>query len=342
MTKSIASDRLAAEHLMSDDGLEVNAETLRRWMLAEGLWSRERKRKPYRQRRERRKQFGELVQFDGSPHDWFEGRGPKCMLMNMVDDATSTSEAIFSEQETIWAAATVLRKWVTTHGIPGALYTDWKNIYKQKVTAGQQLRGENPTTQFGRMCSKLGIRIIAANSAQAKGRVERNHGTHQDRMIKKMRLKGIGSIEEGNRFLSGYLAEHNRRFTSTPAEAVDYHVRLPKDLDLDNVFRLETMHTVGNDWVVQHKGLLFQIQPQSRHYAPARGKVMVCEWQDGRMKIYYRDREIRWEQISERPARLVKPTTSPRHRQPERPAADHPWKQSFKDMKPRNTERQIK
>lgn len=261
------------------------------------------------------------------------------MLMNMVDDATSTSQALFSAQETIWAAASVLREWVTKYGIPRALYTDWKNIYKQKATPGQQLRGENPMTQFGRMCGKLGIRIIAANSAQAKGRVERNHGTHQDRLIKKMRLKGIGSIEAGNRFLPGYLAEHNRRFTDPPADAVDYHVSLPKGLDLDEVFRLETTHTVGNDWVVQHKGLLLQIRPQSRHYAPARGKVTVCEWQDGRIKIYYRGREIRWEQIAERPPKPVKASSTSRPRESGVPQTDHPWRRSFKNMKPHKTAR---
>lgn len=261
------------------------------------------------------------------------------MLMNMVDDATSTSQALFSAQETIWAEASVLREWVTKYGIPRALYTDWKNIYKQKATPGQQLRGENPMTQFGRMCGKLGIRIIAANSAQAKGRVERNHGTHQDRLIKKMRLKGIGSIEAGNRFLPGYLAEHNRRFTDPPADAVDYHVSLPKGLDLDEVFRLETTHTVGNDWVVQHTGLLLQIRPQSRHYAPARGKVTVCEWQDGRIKIYYRGREIRWEQIAERPPKPVKASSTSRPRESGVPQMDHPWRRSFKNMKPHKTAR---
>jgi len=205
---------LAAEHLASDDHLEVNAETLRRWMLGTGLWSRARKRKAHRQRRERRKHFGELVQFDGSPHDWFEGRGEVCFLMNMVDDATSKTQALFSEQETIWAAARVLRSWIRKYGIPKALYTDWKNVYVKEPTAKQALRGEAPPTQFGRMCDKLGIRIIAANSAQAKGRVERSHGTHQDRMIKKMRLKQVRSMTEGNGFLPAYLGDHNRRFVA--------------------------------------------------------------------------------------------------------------------------------
>ena len=180
---------LAAEHLASEDGLQVDAETLRRWMLAEGLWSRERKHKAHRKRRERKEHFGELVQMDGSFEDWLEGRGPYGCLMNMVDDATSTTLCRLGEQETIWAAAGVLRMWIEEYGVPLALYTDWKNVYVREPTTKELLRGEAAVTQFGAMCGRLGIRIIAAGSAQAKGRVERNHGTHQDRLIKKMRRK---------------------------------------------------------------------------------------------------------------------------------------------------------
>lgn len=325
---------LAAEHLSSDDGLEIHAETLRRWMLEAGLWSRARKHKPHRRRRERRKHFGELVQFDGSQHAWFEERGPKCFLMNMVDDATSRTEAIFSAQESLWAAVAVLRKWVKKHGIPKALYTDWKNVYVKQPTSKQELQGETPLTQFGRMCAKLGIRIIAASSPQAKGRVERNHGIHQDRLIKKMRLKQTASMAEGNRFLPTYLADHNRRFATAPAAAEDYHTAVPKGLDLDAVFRLEETRTISNDWVVSYQGRLFQIRSQSRHYAPARSKVTVCEWQDGRIKIYYRDQLVEWEEIQQRP-RAVKPVAAKRslpHR-PKKPALEHPWKQkSFQGM----------
>jgi transposase len=168
---------LAAEHLAEEDGIVLDHETLRRWMLEQGLWSRRRQRKKHCQRRERKPHFGELVQLDGSFHDWLEGRGPRGCLMNMVDDATSTTEARMGKEETIWAAVGVLRSWIENYGVPRALYTDWKNVYQRKATSGEQLRGEVAVTQFGRMCQKLGIRIIAASSPQAKGRVERNHGT---------------------------------------------------------------------------------------------------------------------------------------------------------------------
>src|SRR5260370_17738515 len=154
---------------------------------------------------------------DGSFHDWYEGRGPRGCLMNMVDDASSETVARMGSEETIWAAAGVLRAWIQAHGIPVALYTDWKNVYLREASSKEQLEGVVPVTQFGRMCQSLGIRIIAANSPQAKGRVERNHGTHQDRLGKKMRQKKIQTDAEANRFLEKeYLPEHNRRFRRTP------------------------------------------------------------------------------------------------------------------------------
>jgi transposase len=289
---------LAAEHLASEDGLRMDAETLRRWMLEEGLWSRRRKRKPYRQRRERRRHFGELVQMDGSFHDWLEGRGSEGCLMNMTDDATSAVELRLGEEETIWAAANTLRAWIEKNGVPQALYVDGKNVYKRAPTQREQLRGEEPVTQFGRMCEKLGIEIIAAGSPQAKGRVERNHGTHQDRLIKKMRRKKIGTHEEANEYLQReYLAEHNGGFRRAAAEEEDYHRQAPSAAELREVFGLETERVIGNDWVVRYDNRLFQVQAQSRKYAPAQGKVLVCEWQDGTVEIEYRGRKLPWKEI---------------------------------------------
>lgn len=192
---------LASQHLASDDGLKIHAESLRRWMRESGMWQRRRKRKPYRQRRERKAHRGELVQLDGSFHRWLEERAGEGCLMHMVADASSTMHCQFAEEETIWAAVHLLRRWIELHGVPRALYTDWKNVYVRTATEREQRDGTAPVTQFGRMCQKLGIRIIAASSPQAKGRVERNHGTHQDRLIKKLRLRGIASYEEANRFL---------------------------------------------------------------------------------------------------------------------------------------------
>src|SRR5688572_24736269 len=143
---------LAAEHLASEDGITVDHETLRRWMLSAGLWSRARKRSPHRRRRPRKAHFGELVQLDGSFHDWFEARGPHSCLVSLVDDATGRTHGGFNAQETIWAAVTVLRGWIERYGIPRALYTDWKNVYVRLPTEEERLTGAVPLTQFGRMC----------------------------------------------------------------------------------------------------------------------------------------------------------------------------------------------
>ena len=150
---------------------------------------------------------------DGSFHEWLEERGPRGCLMHMVDDATTKALGCFSEEETIWAVAGVLRRWIERYGVPQALSTDLKNVYVRPPNAEERERGEPAVTQFGRMCAKLGIRIIAASSPQAKGRVERAHGTHQDRLVKKLRLAGIANYDQANAYLDEhYLAEHNRRY----------------------------------------------------------------------------------------------------------------------------------
>ena len=328
---------LAAEHLAEEDGIVVDHETLRRWMLAEGLWSRQRKRQPHCQRRERRAHFGELVQLDGSFEDWLEGRGPRGCLMDMVDDATSTTEARLGKEETIWAAVGVLRRWIRKYGVPRALYTDWKNVYRRKATPGEQLRGEVAVTQFGRMCQKLGIRIIAASTPQAKGRVERNHGTHQDRLIKKLRRKGIASHAAVNEYLQGeYLPEHNRRFARAAAQAEDYHGRKPSARELREIFRLETERTIGNDWVIRHGGRWWQLQPGPRRYGPTKSKARVCEWEDGTMEVHYRGARIAFAELPE-PQRKMTPPRPPvaPARVARKAKPDHPWRQGYQNLRPR-------
>ncbi len=320
---------LAAEHLERDDGLKVDAETLRRWMLAEGFWSRRRKRSPYRQRRERKEHFGEMVQMDGSFHAWLEERGPRGCLMNMVDDATGTTKARLGEQETTWAAARLLREWIEAYGIPRALYTDWKNVYVREATEDEVRSGRAARTGFGKMCAKLRIRIIAANSPQAKGRVERNHGVHQDRLIKKMRLKNIACLEEANRYLNEeYLYEHNRIYAKPAASATDFHAAVPPGMDLARAFCVEDERTIGCDWVVRYHNRLYQIQRQTSHYAPAKSKVRVCEWEDGRLEIHYRGQKLEWKEIGQRPVReaVEYGREGEAQRGKWKPAADHPWR----------------
>jgi len=329
---------LAAEHLAQEDGVEIDAETLRRWMLAEGLWSRERKRTPYRKRRQRRAHFGELVQMDGSFEAWLEDRGPEGCLMNLVDDGTSTTLCQLGEQETIWAAASVLRRWIERYGVPRALYTDWKNVYVREPTAKELVTGEAPQTQFGRMCARLGIRIVAASSPQAKGRVERSHGTHQDRLIKKLRRRNVCTVAGANRYLEQeYLAEHNRRFARPPAATEDFHRPAPSAAQLDRIFRLESERVISNDWVISYNGRGLQLERQSQRYAPARATVTVWEAADGRLEVDYRGQKLEWKEIvsaaggaqSARPTRDQAPAKRAHSSHPWKPAADHPWRRGY-------------
>jgi hypothetical protein len=331
---------LAAEHLASEDQIELSVSTVRRWMLSEGLWSGARKARQHRQRRDRREHFGELVQLDGSFHEWLEGRGPRGCLMNLVDDATSTTLCRLGEQETIWAAVGVLRAWMEKYGVPRALYTDWKNVYVREPTQKELLHGQPSLTQFGRMCEHLGIKIIAAGSPEAKGRVERNHGTHQDRLVKKLRRKKIGTHQAVNQYLEEeYCDDHNRRFAIDASSEVDYHLPKPGARQLREIFRLETERVLGNDWVVRHENRFYQVEGHSRSNAPAKSRVTVCEWEDGTIEIHHRGRKLIWHEIQERPGKQA--VVAPKRRKPFTPPAvkmpDHPWRRSYQDMKPLGT-----
>lgn len=328
---------LAAEHLWSDHGVLIPVSTLTRWMRAAGLWGRARRARPVHQRRARKAHFGELVQLDGSAHDWFEGRGPRACVMTMVDDATGRTLLRFGPEETIWAAAAVLRAWITAYGIPRALYTDWKNVYLRAPTTSEQARGEIPRTQFGRMCEKLGIVVIGASSPQAKGRVERGHGTHQDRLIKKLRLRGIADCAAANAYVEhDYLPAHNARFAVAPASAVDHHRprHWQRRADVD-VFCLESERVVGNDHVVQYDKRALQLERGVRGRVPAKSRVLVRETEDGALRVVHvaRDghqRVLPWTEAVPRPERraatVVPPSPAPESaKRPRPPAADHPW-----------------
>lgn len=330
---------LAAEHLLEDYGIGIPVTTLRDWMLEAGLWSRVRRSNSKPKRRERRRHFGELVQLDGSFHDWFEGRGERAgarsCVMNMVDDATSETLLRFGEQETTWAAADILRAWIGKYGVPRALYTDWKNVYKREPTSAEESAGEEGYTQFGRMCAKLGIRIIAAGTPQAKGRVERSNGTLQDRLIKKMRLSGIRDDAAANAYCEAtYLPQHNGRYAVAPESAVDYH--LPRDPALrdQDVFCLEHRRTVSRDFVVQFRRRGLQLDRKARGRVPAGSKVIVRESREGSLRVIHFDRrgnesECKWTPAAPRtrPAKAASPARpAPQEPARTRPRPDHPWR----------------
>ena len=321
---------LAAEKLGKLDGYEIDHETLRRWLLAAGLWQRQRKRAKHRQQRERKAHFGELVQMDGSHHRWFEDRGDEECLMDMVDDATGKTLALLSDEETTAAAMKVLWAWVEKYGIPKALYVDWKNVYvtQREPTVEEQLDGELPLTQFGRACQKLGIEIITARSPQAKGRVERKHGVYQDRWVKELRLAGIQDSEEANQCLCGFTESLNVKFAVEPRSSADFHRPVSPDMDLRAVFCREEPRTVGNNWVVRYKNHFFQIGLQP-NLPPARKKVMVQEHLDGSIHMVYRNKEVLFTEIKELPRKSIVTQQKQQGSEPKRkyvPPPYHPWR----------------
>ena len=257
---------LAAEKLFEREGIVINHETLRRELIKAGYWKRTKRRHAYHVRRAPRERFGELVQFDGSHHDWFEGRGKKCCLMNMVDDATGTTLSFLREQETTKAAMELLWAWIERYGIPQAVYCDRKNAFviDREPTIDEQLRGITPKSPFEVACERLGIEVIVAYSPEAKGRVERNHAVYQDRFVKELRLAKISSIPEANDFLEQYyIPTINTRFARPAAEPEDAHVPLLDATDLNDIFSFEESRKVSRDHVIQYGRRFFRIDRKS-------------------------------------------------------------------------------
>jgi len=294
---------LAAEKLAERHNLKVDHETLRRWLIAEELWLRKRRSCEYRSRRDRRASFGELVQFDGSHHDWFEGRRPKCCLMNMVDDATSTTLSFLSEEETTADAMTLLWRWIKRYGIPQAVYCDKKNAFvlTREPTIEELLAGKEPKSHFQVACEKLGIEVIIADSPQAKGRVERNHGVYQDRFVKELRIAKISTINAANAFLDEvYLPAINTKFAVAPASSEDAHVPLIDEARLKDIFCFESTRVVSNDYVVRSETRLFQLQKSKRRLPRPKDRVVVRRLLDGEIQILWQDTKLDFVELTQK------------------------------------------
>lgn len=292
---------LAAEQMARRDGLRVDHETLRGWLIGAGLWkARRQKRRSFR-RRSRRARFGELVQFDGSEHAWFGKERPRCVLMVLVDDATGWTWARFFEAETTLAAMLSFRAWVQRHGLPGALYPDRHSIHRRNDKQADEIEhrtGVRPRTRFGEALSELGVELIWAHSPQAKGRVERMNGTLQDRLVKLLKLEDITTIEEANGYLEHtFLPDHNRRFAVASSESEDAHRPAPPEAALEAALCFKEQRSVGNDGCVSRRGRCFQLQGSDN--APRRLKrVEVREHLDGRIELLGGGRALRYEELS--------------------------------------------
>ena len=325
---------LAAEKL-GEQGWAVDHETLRRWLLVAGLWTRRGQRYAHRSRRERRAHFGELVQMDGSPHPWFGAERPEACLMNMVDDATGTTLSLMDSAETTAIAMRTLWAWIERYGIPRALYTDRKNVFlsPREPTLAEQLAGEEPLTPFAKACRRLGIEIITAHSPQAKGRVERNHGVYQDRFVKELGLRGITTLDDANRLLQeGFCDALNAKFAQPPRERADYHRRVSKTLNLADIFVHEDVRRVRRDWTLWHTNRVYQIHADSRPLPRPKEAVLVRTRLDGTLTIVYKNHAMKYSRIEiappkakQAPARTPAPVPSGRSAKPSR---KHPWRQN--------------
>src|SRR5208282_622249 len=298
---------LMAEQLLKEK-LVVDHETLRRWRLAEGTHTVRRRKQRHRQWREGKPSFGAMVQLDGSHHDWFEGRGPQCVLMVMVDDATNRMRARFFAEETTRASYDALEGWGRKHGLPASLYVDRDSIYRCEGVASiaEQMAGKQPQTQFGRAMEALGVKLILANSPQAKGRVERMNGVLQDRLVKEMRLAGIHDMESANRFLDGkYLRAFNRQFARATASPVDVHRAMPRNLN--EVLSWEEERVVSGDWTVACEGKRYQWDRQHEALSLVRRKVIVRTLRSGRVRLVYQGKPLRWRVLPAVAARKALP-----------------------------------
>jgi transposase len=291
---------LAQETLSERDGIEISVSTLRRVLVSAGLWEQKKKSSIYRSRRAPRARFGELVQFDGSHHKWFEGRAPSYCLITMIDDATKTRLSQFFDEETLFGAMTVLKMWIERYGIPESLYCDKKNAFvlTREPTETEILDGNlKPKSHFGRACDRLGIEVIAANSPQAKGRVERNHGVDQDRLIKELRLEGICTIDEANKFLlKTYLPKMNAKFSRPARSTDDAHVHLGK-VKLDDILCMEFERCISKDFIVRFQSRLFQVLKANKPLPCTQDKVLVRVKLDDSVHVLWKDKALQVKEI---------------------------------------------
>jgi len=286
---------LAAEKLAELDGLTVSKETVRKLQIELGLWRpKVRGIKRVFQARDRRPRFGELIQIDGSPHDWFEGRAPKCTLLVFIDDATSRLTALhFAPAETTRAYLFALKAHVLSHGVPLAFYSDKHGIFR--VNAKEAVSGDG-YTEFDRVLRRLNIGSICASTPQAKGRVERANQTLQDRLIKEMRLRGISNIADANAFLPTFIAMWHKKFAVPPREEADAHRPwLGLGASLDEALARHDTRSLSKDLTFRVADTLYGVKPQGSGITMRQGRVQLQHFLDGSMQVQYKDKPIIWE-----------------------------------------------
>ena len=320
---------LAHEKLTEKHKLRISRESVRGIMIAEGLWKPKRAKLPATHpMRERRACFGELVQIDGSDHDWFEGRGPHCTLLVYIDDATGQLlELWFVPEETTFAYFEASRHYFERYGKPVAFYSDKHGIFR--VNQPRPLGLTSGLTQFGRAMQELDIQIICANTPQAKGRIERANQTLQDRLVKELRLQGLSDIDSANAFLPEFRADFNRRFAVRPHSSHDTHRPLLKTENLDRILTHQKVGTLSKNLTVQYNKTIYQIQSTRPGYALRNALVTVCQNAQGAVTILYKGKPLAYTIYlkSPRQAQVVDCKTLNRQlKRPKSPAPNHPWR----------------
>jgi transposase-like protein len=282
------------EKLEEEKGIKISKETLRKWLIAEGLRPKQRKRKKHRQKRERKRHFGDMIQLDGSHHDWLESRGPRLVIMGYIDDATNKIHGEFYEYEGTIPAIDSLGKYIRRNGIPGSVYVDKHSTYKSQDRDRWRAIsfGEECLSQFERACKEIGITVIHANSPQAKGRVERLFLTLQDRLVKELRLAGAKTLGEANKVLKVYLHKHNQKFSIEAFSKIDMH-RKVKGIKLTKALCIKTKRRVRNDFTIAHNRSLYQIKT----YTPDID-VEVRETIKGKMEIWDKRKSLKYKKIA--------------------------------------------
>jgi transposase len=278
---------------LAELGLVLSPDTLRRWLIEEGLWQRRRQRESHRSRRPRRSCFGELIQMDASIHDWLEGRGEQLVLVSLIDDATSRVMARFYREGTVEAHMDLLGRWLRQYGRPLALYTDRHSIFEPQDKGRAVPEG---TTQFGRALGELDIELIRAHSPQAKGRVERSFGTAQDRWVKELRLAGARTVDEANAVLARVVPEHNRRFAQPARQRGDAHRALGCAFNLAAILSLQEQRVVANDYTIRWHNRFYQLLPPV--YPGERGgRVIVERRLDGTLAIRFQKHYLKYSEV---------------------------------------------
>jgi hypothetical protein len=275
---------LASEKLSELHGCHVSRETLRKWMIEDGLWLDRRQRLPsVHQPRYRRERVGELVQIDGSIHHWFENRGPECTLLAYIDDATSRLQhAAFVASESGFDYMRQTKAYIAKHGRPIAFYSDKHAIFRVN---NRDAAGGSGMTQFGRALHELNIDIICANTPSAKGRVERSFGTLQDRLVKELRLEGVSTVDAANDFLGRFLFQYNSKFGKEPLDKVDSHRSISDNLNMNDAMAWKEERTVSNNLTLQYDKILFMLEPSPLTRPLARQRVTVIDYPDGTLAI---------------------------------------------------------